>query len=153
MKVSCFVDIKATPEVIWNVITDIDNCAQWMGGIIGVEVLQIATGPSVVGLKWRETREWMGKEAVEVMWVTDAVDGQFYQTQAESHGSVYRSRLELQERTDTTRVTMTFDGSAITVGAKIIWALTGWMAKRALNKTMAIDLADIRKESERRTSQ
>jgi len=144
MQVTRFTEIDASPSDVWSFVSDIENADTRISGIKEVEILERATGPSIVGLKWRETREWMGKDAVEVMWVTDASELSFYETRAESHGSIYTSRIELETISTGTRLTMGFSGQPVTFGAKVLWALTGWMAKKDLRKTINQDLADIK---------
>ncbi len=144
MRLSRSIDIQAPREAVWGVVTDIERAESTISGISKVEVLEPARGPSIVGLKWRETRPWMGKEATEVMWITEAVQPDHYDTRAESHGSVYETRLLLEEIPEGTRLTMAFQSQPVTAGAKVLWALTGWMAKGALRKTIDQDLADIK---------
>lgn len=144
MHVTSFTNINASATDVWSVVSDIENAEARISGIKGVEILQQASGPSIVGLKWRETREWMGKDAVEVMWITDASEPAYYETRAESHGTIYTSRIELETIPTGTRLTMGFNGQPVTFGAKILWAMTGWMAKKASRKTIDQDLADIK---------
>ena len=144
MQVTRFTKIDASLADVWSVVSDIENADTRISGIKEVEILERATGPSIVGLQWRETREWMGKDAVEVMWVTDASEPSYYETRAESHGSIYTSRIELETTSTGTLLTMGFSGQPVTFGAKALWALTGWMAKKALRKTIDQDLADIK---------
>ncbi|MCU7553771.1 SRPBCC family protein [Alteromonas sp. ASW11-19] len=148
MQVSRSIDIQAPQEVVWSIITDIENAQHRISGIKEVEILKPATGPSITGLKWRETREMMGKDATEEMWITQASAPDFYEAEAASHGAVYTSRLELSHAGGTTALTMHFDGKPETFMAKIIWALTGWMAKSALKKTIDQDLKDIKAVAE-----
>ncbi len=144
MQVTRFTKIEASLSDVWSAVSDIEKADSRISGIKEVEILERATGPSIVGLKWRETREWMGKDAVEVMWVTDASEPSYYETRAESHGSIYTSRIELETTSTGTRLTMGFSGQPVTFGAKVLWALTGWMAKKSLRKTIDQDLADIK---------
>lgn len=144
MQTQVSIDIAAAPDAVWQVITDIENAAQTIRGIDHVEVLTPAAGPSIVGLKWRETRTMFGKEATEVMWITAAEDARFYETRAESHGAIYVSRLSIEPTDDGCTLTMSFDGQAVTFGAKVMWALTGWMAKGAMRKALSADLEDIK---------
>lgn len=148
MHVSRTTRINATPADVWSVVSDIENAERRISGIKAIEILERPAGPSIVGLKWRETREWMGKDAVEVMWITSASERAYYETRAESHGSVYTSRLELEAIDGGTRLTMDFRGTPVTLGAKVMWALTGWMAKGALRKTIDKDLSDIKEAAE-----
>mgnify|MGYP001825862369 CR=1 FL=1 len=137
-------EIAAAPEAVWRVITDIHNAANVISGIKQIQILDEAAGPNFVGLKWKETREWLGKDAVEVMWITDACAPSFYETRAESHGSVYQSRMELEPTPTGTLLTMHFNCQPATFGAKIMWILTGWMAKKSLRKVIDQDLKDVK---------
>ena len=148
MQVSRDIEVNATPAAVWAYITNIKEASSWISGIKDIKVLEEAKGPSIVGLKWQETREFMGKDATEVMWITDATEPKFYQTRAESHGSIYVSRMEVEEQGSGSRLTMSFDGQPVTFTAKLLWALTGWMAKKALYKTIDQDLQDIKKAAE-----
>jgi uncharacterized membrane protein len=143
------IEIVAPAEAVWAVIADIQNAANVISGIKAIEILEAAPGPTISGIKWKETREWMGRDAVEVMWITDASPPSFYKTRAESHGSIYISSLELEPTTTGTRLTMEFNCQPETFGAKLMWLLTGWMAKKAIRKVIDQDLADIKKAVER----
>ncbi len=138
------VDIAATPEEVWQVITDIENSKNVVSGIMDIEILEPATGPSIKGMKWRETRMMFGKEATEVMWITHADAPDFYDTRAESHGAVYTTRVAVEATADGSRLTMTFEGQPVKFGAKVMWALTGWMMKGPMKKAITQDLADIK---------
>lgn len=149
VQMSCSIEIDASPEQVWAVVSNIGNAANTISGIKKIEVLESATGPSIVGLTWRETREMFGREAVETMWITQATEPEFYETRAESHGSIYISRIELEPAPSGTRLTMRFDGQPVTLAAKVMWRLTGWMAKGAMRKAIDKDLADIKSSVER----
>jgi len=138
------IEVAATPEAVWTVITDILNSANVISGIKTIEILEVPSGPTITGVKWKETREFMGQDAVETMWITDAHEPSFYETRAESHGSVYISRMELEPTSKGTCLTMKFNCEPETFGAKTMWLLTGWMAKRSLSKVIGQDLADIK---------
>ncbi len=144
MHVSVSTDISAPAADVWKVITDIENSGAIIGGIDEIKILEPATGPSIVGLKWKETRTMFGKEATEVMWITEAEEPSFYKTRAESHGARYESQLAVEPTAGGSRLTMSFEGTPQTTGAKVMWALTGWMAKGAMRKALIRDLADIK---------
>ncbi len=144
MRITVEIDIQAPPEAVWRAVSDIENAAETIGAIEAIEILEHQTGPSITGLKWRETRTMFGKQATEVMWVTEAVEASYYETRAESHGSVYRTRIALQAHDGGTRLSMAFEGQPITTGAKIIWALSGFVVKRSVRKALEQDLVDIK---------
>ncbi len=147
MKMSASTAVAAKPSKVWKVITDIEHAADTISGIDAVEVLE-KPKKGVVGLKWKETRTFGGREATEVMWITDAKADAFYATRAESHGAVYLSRFDIEKTDAGCTLTFTFDGTPQTFGAKVMWALTGWMMKGPMRKAVAADLADIKKAAE-----
>lgn len=145
---SQYIDIEASPDSVWRIVSDIENADKVITGIKNIEIVKPADGPDLVGLTWRETREFMGKDADETMWVTDANPPEFYATRAENHGSVYQSKIELEPITTGTRLTMDFHCHPQTWGAKILWLLTGWMAKKSLCNVIQQDLDDIKLAAE-----
>ncbi len=142
--ISCSIVIQAQKQTIWALITDIENAQRNISGIKKIVILNPASDGSIIGLKWQETREFMGKDAIEEMWITDAVENSFYETRAESHGCIYKSRLELNDTDKGTNLSMTFFCEPQTLGAKLMWNLTGWMAKKSLKKVIEQDLLDIK---------
>ena len=76
--------------------------------------------------------------------ITDSVDNEYYATRAESHGSVYVSRLSLAESAGITTLTFSFSGEAQTLVAKILSALMGFMIKSSMVKELQKDLEDIK---------
>lgn len=148
MQLSLSIGINASPSDVWTVIADIEHSADTIRGIDKIEVLERPKGPSITGLKWRETRTMFGREATEVMWVTDAKEPEHYDTRAESHGSVYVTRLSVGPIGDGARLTMAFEGVPQTFGSRLMWALTGWMARGAMRKALQADLEDIKAAAE-----
>jgi hypothetical protein len=143
MKIEVQIEIAASKEDVWRAITNIEGSADTIGAIEQVEVLE-RPDAGLVGLKWRETRNLFGKTATEVMWITDAAENQFYQTRAESHGSVYVSRLAIAENDAGVTLTMGFEGTPQTTAAKLMSATMGKMFKGATEKALRQDLQDIK---------
>ena len=144
MNVSESIEIAKPKELVWTAITDIDNCEQFISAIERIEVLERPVS-GLVGLKWRETRIMFGKEATEVMWITDSQPREFYNTQAESHGSIYKTTLLLEGKGDITTLTMTFRGEAQTFLAKILSACMGRFIRPSMEKALRQDLEDIKR--------
>ena len=113
------VQINADKSTIWQAITDIEHCDQMIEGINKVKILNQPKN-GLVGLKWQETRKMFGKEAVETMWITEAVDMQYYSTRAENHGTVYLSKLALSDEGKGVQLTMSFTAQSQTFMAKIL---------------------------------
>jgi carbon monoxide dehydrogenase subunit G len=147
MRVRAEIDIQAPQKAVWEIVTDIGNAA---GRITAIEKIEILERPKdkFVGLKWRETRTMFGKTATEVMWITKAKAPESYETRAESHGSIYTSRLSLSPKDGGTHLSMEFIGQPVALSAKIMWGLMGFMFKGATRKALAKDLEDIKKAAE-----
>ena len=143
MKVSTSIEISKPREDVWKVITDIENCQGRISSIIAIDVLEKPEA-SFVGFKWKETRKMFGKEATEIMWITDSVENEYYSTRAESHGSVYVTRLSLDESAGITTLTMAFSGEAETLVAKIFSTLMGPLINSSMKKELQKDLLDIK---------
>ncbi len=143
------IPIDASKESIWNVITDIDNAAATIGGIESLEVLD-RPASGLVGLKWRETRKMMGKDAIETMWITDAVENDHYKTRAESHGCVYVSCLRITETNGGNALSMSIESKPQTLMAKLIGVPMMVVFKGSLKKMLMKDLKDIRAAAERK---
>ncbi|ANU23999.1 SRPBCC family protein [Planococcus donghaensis] len=144
MKVSTQIDINSTKEKVWSVITDIENSANVISGIIHIEILQPAEG-DLVGLKWKETRKMLGKEAQEIMWITHSEKYHYYQTRAESHGAIYVSRLNITEKSNNTvTLEMSFEGHSVSLTAKILSGIFSIFMKKSMKKALEVDLQDIK---------
>ena len=135
--------INAPKEKVWKLITDIENSTDVISAIQKIEVLE-KPPTGLLGFKWKETRTMFGKKAEETMWITDVVEGTSYQTQAESHEALYISKLNIDESDGQSVLTMSFDGTPTTFGAKLMSALMGWMFKSATLKALQKDLVDIK---------
>ncbi len=147
MHLNVEVPIEASKHEIWKLITDIEQAPSRISGIEDVEVLE-SPADGLVGLKWRETRKFGGKTATETMWVTEAVEDSHYRTEAQSHGSVYRSRMYLSDGDEGTRLGMDFDCEPQTFGAKFMWLALGFMFRGATRKALLQDLNDIKAAAE-----
>lgn len=149
MKAEASIIINSSPEKVWSIITDFKNAATLISAIKKIEVLE-EPHSGLVGFKWKETRKMWGKEATEVMWITDVREGKSYLTRAENHGFVYQSGLSISEENGTTHLTQFFEGQAVSYGAKLMNFLSGWMIKGSLKKTLEKDLEDIKRVAEKK---
>ena len=149
MQLATSIEISKPKEAVWRAITDIESCESMIYSILAIEVLEKPAN-GFVGFKWKETRKMFGKEETETMWITEAVENQYYCAQAQSHGCVYLSRLSLSESAGKTLLTMSFSAQAQTFGAKLMSALMGFMIKNAMKKELQKDLADIKRFVESR---
>lgn len=142
------IKINSTKEKIWEVITNIENSTQ---NIRAIEKIVVIDKPKdgFVGFKWKETRTMFGKEATEIMWVTGAETNRYYETRAESHGSVYISKLSIEERDKNCVLSMGFEGIPQSVMSKLMGAVFGGMMKKSIEKALLTDLVDIKNAVEK----
>jgi len=147
MHTSVSINIAQPKEVVWQAICDIAHSNHMISAILAIEVLH-QPRDGIIGLKWRETRKMFGKEATEVMWITDAEENQYYSTRAENHGAVYITHLELTDVAGASQLTMTFSMQAQSTFAKIMASCMGFLMQGSMKKMLYQDLVDIKKAVE-----
>lgn len=143
MKITVSTEINADIKAVWQAITNIEESAEMISGIKAVEILEKPEG-TIEGLKWKETREMFGKEAIETMQITQAKEYEFYDTHAENCGTIYSGKLSVAAKPDGTELTMEFSGEAQTLFGKLMSTLMGWMFKGSMVKMLKQDLVDIK---------
>ena len=143
MQTSVSISINKPKEEVWKAITDFENCQNYISSILSLEILE-QPNDTLVGFKWTETREMFGKEATETMWITDVSENEFYQTRAESHGSIYISKMAVEDDGENSKLIFSFSGEAVSFFAKIMSTLMSSMMKKSLDKAMMKDLEDIK---------
>jgi uncharacterized membrane protein len=147
MKLQSKIHIQAPSEKIWEVITNIEQADQRISAIDKIEVLE-KPDSGFVGFKWKETRTLFGKQASELMWVTEAKENESYKTRAESHGMVYLTDVYITGDGTYNYLHMDMEGTPQSFGAKVMAALTGFMFKKATFKAMMNDLNDLKEAIE-----
>jgi hypothetical protein len=143
------VEVAAPRSEVWSVISDIEGSAGTLSGVEEVEVLE-RPERGLRGLKWRETRNMYGKRAIETMWISAADEGTAYEVEARSHGSVYRTRVELGEAAHGTRLGMRFSAQPLTLAARLLTLLFGRLIARSVRAALMQDLLDIKAAAEMR---
>jgi hypothetical protein len=147
MIVEVQVTINASRTAVWDAITNIENAAETISGIEKIEVLEKpATG--LVGLKWRETRMYFGKPATVEIWITDAVENEYYKTRAESDGYLFLSTMSISESNGGITLTSTHDYKPQTTVAKLK-SVSMILFKGMIKKILRQDLNDIKSAVER----
>jgi carbon monoxide dehydrogenase subunit G len=138
--------IAAPPEVVFARTTDLRRAPEVITAIVKMEVL--TSGPVGVGTRFRETRVMFGREATEEMTITAFEPPKGYTLSAESHGSRYHTELSFAPEGQGTRVTFTFQGTPVTLMARVMSVLMRPMINSAM-KACAKDLDDIKAAIER----
>lgn len=151
MNISVSVVIERSKADVWSAITDIENAHVMVSEILSLEVLE-KPDEGIVGLKWKETRKMFGKAASETMWITDAYEDDYYCTRAESHGSVYLTKMSITKiETNKSELTMSFAAEAQSRMVKIVSAVMGVFVSKSMKKMLLKDLEDIKKYIEAQT--
>ena len=143
--------INATPQQVWEVVTDIDHAAENITGITELEILDRPT-TGLIGLKWKEKRIMFGKEASETMWITGVEHEKWYEVAASSHGADYLTRIMLEPVGGDTLLSMSFNARPQTIGGKLMYLALGFLFRGATKKALQQDLTDIRLVAERSAS-
>lgn len=139
--------IAATSDRVWAVITDLDRTAEVIRGITRLERVDSGAGFDV-GTTWQETRAVLGKETTETMTVTAIVPGQTYTTEADSHGTHYRSILTVTAQGSSTLLEMGFEGKPHDKVGRLA-ALIGKLMEGPTRRMLRRDLDDIAAAAER----
>ncbi|HQR07870.1 MAG TPA: hypothetical protein PLN21_13665 [Gemmatales bacterium] len=147
MLVSAHLPINATKPALWAAITNIENAAQIITGIEKIEIVEKPAN-GLVGLKWRETRILFGKPATVEKWITQAVENEFYQTQAQDGGFVFLTTVRISETSDGLTLTSSHDTQPQGFAARIM-SLPMFFFKGMIKKHILQDLKDIKAAVER----
>jgi carbon monoxide dehydrogenase subunit G len=147
MKIEVEIEIAAAPDVVYAVVTDI---AHWPDFVRATQLTEIlTTGAIAAGTNFRETRTMIGRTATEEMTVALLDPPRRFHVTAENHGTRYLARHEIAPAAGGSRLTLVFEGTAVTLGAKL-GEVIATLFKGAVTKQFRSDLEDVKAEAERR---
>ncbi|MBN9130353.1 MAG: SRPBCC family protein [Paenarthrobacter ureafaciens] len=140
--------IKASPEKVWAVISDIPGSAATLTGIDSVQML--SEGPYGEGTRWKEARTMMGRQETVEMWVAEADPPRSTTVKAHQGGAAYTTRFSLAGRDAGTDLTLTFGAEVLkpTLLSKVGMALFGKIGLSITRKALGKDLAEIAAKAE-----
>lgn len=139
--------INAPAEDVFAHVTRLRDWPEVISAIDKIEVL--TDGPIGVGTKFIETRTLFGKAATEEMTFSEFVPPTHYALKAESHGSIYDSRFDLESNDAGTLVTMTFQATPVSLFAKVMGVVMMPIMKKTLIKCVGQDLLDLKASIEK----
>lgn len=113
--------VRATPERMFAVATDLDRVAERVPAIRRIELL--SQGPMGNGTRFRATRHVLGKDHTEVMEVLEHDPPRVYVTGCETHGFKLVSRLRFTPRDGGTELELTLEALPMNLTAKMMGAL------------------------------
>jgi carbon monoxide dehydrogenase subunit G len=140
--------IRATPEKVWAVISDIPGSAATLSGVESVQML--SDGPYGEGTRWKETRSMMGRSETVEMWVAQADPPRSTTVKAHQGGADYTTKFSLAGRDGGTDLALSFGAEVArpTLLSKITMALFGKIGMSITRKALAKDLAEIAAKAE-----
>jgi len=147
MIVETSITINASKAAVWAATTDIARFAELLSGVEKIEVVhRPATG--LVGLKWKETRIFFGKEATVEKWITEAKENAYYITRAEQDGFVFLTINRISGSDGSVTLTGIHETQPQGIAAKLK-ALPMVFFKGVIRKAIMQDLKDIKAWVER----
>ena len=148
MIVEAQVTINGSKAATWAAITNIENAAQIISGIEKIEIVK-RPASGLVGLRWRETRMLFGKPATVEKWITEAVENEFYKTEAVDSGFLFITTQRISESGGVTTLTSSHETKPQGIAAKIK-ALPMFLFKGMIRKFILQDLNDIKAAVEKK---
>jgi uncharacterized protein YndB with AHSA1/START domain len=146
---SVTVHIKASPEQVWDLVSDVTKIGRYSPETFEAEWLDGATGPAV-GARFRGhvKRNGKGPTYWAACTVTACEPGRVFEFGVGAPGKALNTwRYELQPSGDGTDVTESF-ALKRTVPLRIYWALLGWARGRTNRNGMRQTLERMKAELE-----
>lgn len=142
MIVEAQVTINGSNSAIWTAITDIENAAKIISGIMKIEIVEKPAN-GLVGLRWRETRLLFGKPATVEKWITEAAENEYYKTRAEDSGFVFLTTMSISDSNRGTTLTSAHETKPQGIVAKLK-STPMFLFKGIIKKAIFQDLNDIK---------
>ncbi|TFW13862.1 hypothetical protein E4L96_19005 [Massilia arenosa] len=140
MIVDAQVTIQAPRAAVWAAVADIEHSASMVSGILGIEIVE-RPAVGLTGLRRRETRDFFGKPATVEKWITEAAEGAYYRTRAESDGCVFLATMQVVDGADGTTILSTVhDSQPVNLGARLMMLPMGLLFKRVARKALRRDI-------------
>ncbi len=139
------VDIQAPRDRVLDLFTNLEQHPDILSGVEKIE--RLTDGPFAEGTRWRETRVMMGREATEVMWVTQFDPPRGYVIEAASSGVRYVSTFTFEEHDGSTKALLRFEALPQSMAAKLLSPLS-FLMTGAVRKALATDFEDLKRAAE-----
>lgn len=144
IQISDSIEILKPAQTVWTALSDIALSKDYLSSILNIEILN-EPADSFIDFKWKETRNFMGSESSEIMWITESEANSHFISRAESHGSVYISQKSLREIPGGTELTVSFSGEAQTMIAKLLNFIMKPFILKSLRRELAKDLEETKR--------
>ena len=150
MRGSVSVHMAASPEVVWDLVSDVTRIGEFSPETFEAVWLGDATGPAIgARFKGHVKRNGVGPTYWTVCEVTDCVPGEHFEFAVVMNGQTLNRWSYRLERVDGgTEVTESFSLRPNAL-SKVYWALAGWHRSRANERGMRQTLERIRAIAEK----
>ena len=141
--------IYASPEQVWNVLTDIAHSATTIRSVNNVQLLEGAEKVDV-GTRWREDRTLMGHRGTEELEVVVARRPYHFAVRTHRDVDIVTMTYTLTPLDEGTRLSLTLVDDMAARGRRsaIAWTLWGEVSRYSTRRMLAHDLDDVANAAE-----
>jgi len=137
--------IAAPVEHVFEVFTDIERGAEYVSGVRKIEVM--TSGGFRLGMRWRETREIMGRAISGEMEVTAFERNRTYTITNDNRGTRIDTRFSFEPLTGGARVSVELSLEPQSFSARLLTPI-GWAMAGKLRDAIARDLDNLKSAAE-----
>lgn len=138
--------VDAPQEDTFETFTNLDRSPEILSDVVRVEVLD--EGSIGAGTRFRETRKMFGKEHSETLQFSEFDPGSGYTLSCTSCGCEFTSRFRFSSEGEGTRVQMDMESRPVTLFARIVTPITGFMMRGSMRKAIEKDLFELKQAAE-----
>lgn len=143
------ISINATPEVVFAVVSDVENSPDRIDWYEKVDML--TGGPVRVGTKWRETRRTNNKQSVEEWEMTAFESPNYFSAYCDSQGYDVQWTMRVHPEGDGSRLTLDMTTKPRTLIGKLMTPVE-WLMSAMCKKMVRKDLENTKAFIEQRSS-
>jgi uncharacterized protein YndB with AHSA1/START domain len=142
--------IYATPDQVWNVLTDIAHSATTIRSVNNVRLLE-GSERFGVGTRWREDRTLMGHRGTEELEVVDARRPYHFEIRTRRDVDIVTMTYSLTPLDEGTRLSLTLVDDMAARGRRsaLAWTLWGEVSRHSTRRMLVHDLDDVANAAER----
>ena len=126
--------IQAPVEDVFRTVSDIRNYSKAVPDIVDVEFL--SDTKSGVGTRFKETREFKGREAATVLEVTEYVENDHIRIVSDTQGTIWDSIFTVSEKDGGCELTLEMEARPYKFFSKITTPIMKGFIQKALVKDM-----------------
>ena len=126
--------IQAPVEVVFQTVSDIQNFKKAVPDIIDVDFL--SETKSGVGTRFKETREFKGREATTVLEVTEFVENEHVRIVSDTQGTIWDSIFRVSIKNGKCELTLEMEARPYKFLSKIMTPLVKGFIRKALERDM-----------------